>query len=291
MSTEQAAIAAHRFGLGEASLDVVRGDARGWLAAQIGPADAQITVGSDPLPSAKISACEFLRVHGNASPTPAAGRIDGRRAFRRTASSASTSARWCWPTRARAWAPRPPRSACSPSAWRSSGPTTARRTLNQEHRKKRYGLLNLNFRDPVMYRILHMAHHRTGDEWCIYPMYDYAHGQSDSIEGVTPIRSARLNLTTIVHFITGSSSNWNLSLAAVRIDRLSVTYTLLRKRKLLKLVQDGRVAGWDDPRMPTLSGLRRRGYTPEAIRTFLCQHRSFEDQRGNPACPSRVLSA
>src|SRR6202041_3093378 len=99
-------------------------------------------------------------------------------------------------------------------------------------------------RDPVMYRILHANHHRTGSKWCIYPMYDFAHGQSDSLERVTH------------------------SMCTLEFDRLNLTYTLLSKRKLLQLVQEGRVSGWDDPRMPTLSGLRRRGYTPEAIRHF-----------------------
>ena len=127
---------------------------------------------------------------------------------------------------------------------------------------------NLNFRDPVMYRILHMAHHRTGDKWCIYPMYDYAHGQSDSIEQVTH------SLCTLEFDDHRPLYNWFIEQLGIfpsrqiEFDRLSITYTLLSKRKLLKLVQDGHVAGWDDPRMPTLSGMRRRGYTPEAIRNF-----------------------
>ncbi|MFN7945558.1 MAG: glutamine--tRNA ligase/YqeY domain fusion protein [Blastocatellia bacterium] len=127
---------------------------------------------------------------------------------------------------------------------------------------------NLNFRDPVMYRILHMEHHRTGDEWCIYPMYDYAHGQSDSIEHVTH------SLCTLEFDDHRPLYNWFIEQLGIfpsrqiEFDRLSITYTLLSKRKLLKLVQDGHVAGWDDPRMPTLSGMRRRGYTPEAIRNF-----------------------
>ena len=127
---------------------------------------------------------------------------------------------------------------------------------------------NLNFRDPVMYRILHLAHHRTGDRWCIYPMYDYAHGQSDAIEQVTH------SLCTLEFDAHRPLYNWFIQELGIfpsrqiEFDRLSLTYTLLSKRKLLKLVQDGHVAGWDDPRMPTLSGMRRRGYTPEAIRNF-----------------------
>lgn len=130
---------------------------------------------------------------------------------------------------------------------------------------------NLNMRDPVMYRILHMAHHRTGDEWCIYPMYDYAHGQSDSIEQVTH------SMCTLEFEDHRPLYNWfieNLGIFPSRqfeFDRLNLTYTLLSKRKLLTLVQDGLVSGWDDPRMPTLSGIRRRGYTPEAIRNFCSQ--------------------
>jgi glutaminyl-tRNA synthetase len=127
---------------------------------------------------------------------------------------------------------------------------------------------NLNMRDPVMYRILHESHHRTGDEWCIYPMYDFAHGQSDSIEGIThslcslefqdhrPLYDWFLDELEIYHS------------QQIEFARLNVSYTLLSKRKLLRLVQEGYVNGWDDPRMPTLSGLRRRGYTPEAIRDF-----------------------
>src|SRR5262245_57987540 len=127
---------------------------------------------------------------------------------------------------------------------------------------------NLNFRDPVMYRILHMAHHRTGDQWCIYPMYDYAHGQSDSIEQVTH------SMCTLEFDNNRPLYNWFIEQLGIfpsqqyEFDRLSITYTLLSKRKLLTLVQEGHVAGWDDPRMPTLSGMRRRGYTPEAIRNF-----------------------
>jgi glutaminyl-tRNA synthetase len=127
---------------------------------------------------------------------------------------------------------------------------------------------NLNLRDPVMYRILHMKHHRTGDQWCIYPMYDYAHGQSDSIENVTH------SICTLEFENNRPLYNWFIEQLGIfpsrqfEFDRLNITYTLLSKRKLLTLVQEGRVSGWDDPRMPTLSGMRRRGYTPEAIRAF-----------------------
>jgi glutaminyl-tRNA synthetase len=128
---------------------------------------------------------------------------------------------------------------------------------------------NLNLRDPVMYRILHATHHRTGDEWCIYPMYDYAHGQSDSIEHVT---HSMCSLEFADH---QPLYRWFIEQLGIfpsqqiEFDRLSITYTLMSKRKLLQLVQEGRVNGWDDPRMPTLSGVRRRGYTPEAIRAFV----------------------
>jgi glutaminyl-tRNA synthetase len=128
---------------------------------------------------------------------------------------------------------------------------------------------NLNMRDPVMYRILHAIHHRTGDEWCIYPMYDYAHGQSDSIEHVT---HSMCSLEFADH---QPLYRWFIEQLGIfpsqqiEFDRLSITYTLMSKRKLLQLVQEGRVNGWDDPRMPTLSGVRRRGYTAEAIRAFV----------------------
>jgi glutaminyl-tRNA synthetase len=128
---------------------------------------------------------------------------------------------------------------------------------------------NLNMRDPVMYRILHAEHHRTGDKWCIYPMYDYAHGQSDSLERVTH------SMCTLEFADHQPLYRWfieNLGIfpsQQIEFDRLNLTYTLLSKRKLLQLVQEGYVSGWDDPRMPTLSGIRRRGYTPEAIRNFV----------------------
>jgi len=128
---------------------------------------------------------------------------------------------------------------------------------------------NLNMRDPVMYRILHATHHRTGDEWCIYPMYDYAHGQSDSIEHVTH------SLCSLEFADHQPLYRWFIEQLGIfpsqqiEFDRLSITYTLMSKRKLLQLVSEKRVSAWDDPRMPTLSGVRRRGYTPEAIRAFV----------------------
>src|SRR3954447_26654776 len=127
---------------------------------------------------------------------------------------------------------------------------------------------NLNMRDPVMYRILHATHHRTGDKWCIYPMYDYAHGQSDSLERVTH------SMCTLEFQDHRPLYNWFIEQLGIfpsqqiEFDRLNLTYTILSKRKLLQLVQEGLVRGWDDPRMPTLSGVRRRGYTPEALRNF-----------------------
>ncbi len=130
------------------------------------------------------------------------------------------------------------------------------------------GSPNLNLRDPVMYRILHAEHHRTGSKWCIYPMYDYAHGQSDSIERVTH------SICTLEFEDHRPLYNWFIQQLdifpsrQIEFDRLNLTYTLLSKRKLLQLVQEGRVSGWDDPRMPTLGGIRRRGYTPEAVRNF-----------------------
>ena len=128
---------------------------------------------------------------------------------------------------------------------------------------------NVNMRDPIMYRILHAEHHRTGGEWCIYPMYDYAHGQSDSMENVT---HSMCSLEFADHQPLYRWFIENLGIfpsQQIEFDRLSVTYTLLSKRKLLQLVQENRVTGWDDPRMPTLSGMRRRGYTPEALRAFV----------------------
>ncbi len=125
---------------------------------------------------------------------------------------------------------------------------------------------NLLMRDPVMYRILHAAHHRTGDKWCIYPMYDWAHGQSDSIEGITH------SICTLEFENNRELYDWYLDQLEIyhpqqlEFARLNLTYTVMSKRIFLRLVEEGFVSGWDDPRMPTLSGLRRRGYTPEAIR-------------------------
>ncbi len=127
---------------------------------------------------------------------------------------------------------------------------------------------NLNLRDPIMYRILHAEHHRTGNNWPVYPMYDYAHGQSDSIEGITH------SICTLEFEDHRPLYDWFLEQLEIHhpqqieFDRLNITYTLLSKRKLMQLVHKGLVRGWDDPRMPTISGIRRRGYTPEAIRSF-----------------------
>ena len=127
---------------------------------------------------------------------------------------------------------------------------------------------NLNMRDPVMYRILHAQHHRTGDQWCIYPMYDFTHGQSDSIERITH------SICTLEFENHRRLYDWYLDRLGIyhpqqiEFARLNLTYTVMSKRKLLELVQQQRVSGWDDPRLPTLCGLRRRGYTPEAIRRF-----------------------
>ncbi len=128
---------------------------------------------------------------------------------------------------------------------------------------------NLNMRDPVMYRILHATHHRTGDDWCIYPMYDWAHGLEDSIERVTH------SICTLEFENHRPLYDWFLDELEIyhpqqiEFARLNLTYTVMSKRKLRKLVDEGLVNGWDDPRMPTIRGLRRRGYTPEAIRNFL----------------------
>lgn len=127
---------------------------------------------------------------------------------------------------------------------------------------------NINMRDPVMYRIKHEEHHRTGNKWCIYPMYDYAHGQSDSIEGITH------SICTMEYEDHRPLYDWFLDQLAIHhprqieFARLNLSRTVLSKRRLLKLVNEGYVKGWNDPRMPTLAGMRRRGYTPEAIRNF-----------------------
>jgi glutaminyl-tRNA synthetase len=126
----------------------------------------------------------------------------------------------------------------------------------------------MNMRDPVMYRILHAAHHNTGDKWCIYPMYDWAHGLEDSIEGITH------SLCTLEFENHHPLYDWFIEELGIyhplqiEFARLNLTYTIMSKRKLLELVEGGYVTGWDDPRMPTISGMRRRGYPPEAIREF-----------------------
>jgi glutaminyl-tRNA synthetase len=127
---------------------------------------------------------------------------------------------------------------------------------------------NMLLRDPILYRIIHAHHHRTGDKWCIYPMYDYAHGQSDSLEQITH------SICTLEFDIHRPLYDWFIEKLEIfpshqyEFARLNLTYTVMSKRKLLELVKEGFVSGWDDPRMPTICGLRRRGYTPHAIRTF-----------------------
>jgi glutaminyl-tRNA synthetase len=127
---------------------------------------------------------------------------------------------------------------------------------------------NMQLRDPIMYRIKHASHHRTGDAWCIYPMYDFAHGQSDSIEKITH------SICTLEFVSHRPLYDWFIEKLEIfpsrqyEFARLNMTYTVMSKRKLLQLVNEGHVSGWDDPRMPTISGLRRRGYTPESIRMF-----------------------
>ena len=127
---------------------------------------------------------------------------------------------------------------------------------------------NMLMRDPILYRIIHATHHRTGDKWCIYPMYDFAHGQSDSIEGVTH------SICTLEFDVHRPLYDWFIEKLGIfpshqyEFARLNLTYTLMSKRRLLELVQTGVVSGWDDPRMPTICGLRRRGYTADAIKRF-----------------------
>ena len=127
---------------------------------------------------------------------------------------------------------------------------------------------NLNLRDPVMYRIMHAHHHRTGDKWCIYPMYDWAHGQSDSIEGITH------SICTLEFENHRPLYDWFCQSLGIyhprqmEFARMNLSYTVMSKRKLLQLVTEKHVEGWDDPRMPTISGLRRRGYTPESLHLF-----------------------
>ncbi len=127
---------------------------------------------------------------------------------------------------------------------------------------------NMLFRDPIMYRILHTEHHRTGNKWCIYPMYDYAHGQSDSLENISH------SICTLEFAVHRPLYDWFIQELGIfpshqyEFARLNLTYTVMSKRKLLKLVQDGIVMGWDDPRMPTICALRRKGYTPASVRAF-----------------------
>jgi len=129
---------------------------------------------------------------------------------------------------------------------------------------------NMNLRDPILYRILHVPHHRTGEAWCIYPMYDWAHGQSDALEAIThslcslEFENHRPLYDWFVDHLDGLPGRPR----QIEFARLNLSYTVLSKRWLLKLVEGGQVSGWDDPRMPTLSGMRRRGYTPAAIRRF-----------------------
>jgi glutaminyl-tRNA synthetase len=128
---------------------------------------------------------------------------------------------------------------------------------------------NLNMRDPVMYRVMKAHHHRTGDQWCIYPTYDWAHGQSDSIEGITH------SICTLEFEDHRPLYDWYLDALGIHhpqqieFARLNLTYTILSKRRLLEVIRGGHVSGWDDPRMPTLIALRRRGFTPEAIAEFV----------------------
>ncbi len=130
---------------------------------------------------------------------------------------------------------------------------------------------NMHFRDPILYRVLHIPHHRTGTAWKAYPMYDFAHGQSDYFEGVTH------SICTLEFVVHRPLYDWFIDQLATddyrphqyEFNRLNMTYTMMSKRKLLQLVQEKLVSGWDDPRMPTLCGLRRRGYTPQSIRNFV----------------------
>ncbi len=130
------------------------------------------------------------------------------------------------------------------------------------------GHTNMLMRDPILYRIIHAHHHRTGDNWCIYPMYDYAHGQSDSLENITH------SICTLEFDVHRPLYDWFIEKLGIfpshqyEFARLNLTYTIMSKRKLLELVKNNYVTGWDDPRMPTICGLRRRGYTPESIRLF-----------------------
>ena len=143
----------------------------------------------------------------------------------------------------------------------SDGAKTLRAKIDMAH-------INMLMRDPILYRIKHASHHRTGDRWCIYPMYDFAHGQSDSLEQITH------SICTLEFVPHRALYDWLIKQLGIypshqyEFARRNINYTVTSKRKLLQLVTEKKVAGWDDPRMPTISGLRRRGYTPESIREF-----------------------
>ena len=154
---------------------------------------------------------------------------------------------------------------------------------------------NMLFRDPIMYRIIHAEHHRTGDKWCIYPMYDYAHGQSDSIEQITH------SICTLEFDVHRPLYDWFIQALEIfpshqyEFARLNLTYTMMSKRKLLKLVQEGAVMGWDDPRMPTICALRRKGYTPASVRNFAemvgVAKRDNVIDLGNSVPPAKYIEA
>jgi glutaminyl-tRNA synthetase len=128
---------------------------------------------------------------------------------------------------------------------------------------------NFNMRDPVLYRIKHFSHHRTGDRWCIYPMYDFAHPIQDALEGIThSLCSLEYEDHRPLYDWVIQNIDYPVKTRQIEFSRLNINYTVMSKRKLRKLVEDGLVSGWDDPRMPTICGLRRRGYTPAAIRNF-----------------------
>ena len=151
---------------------------------------------------------------------------------------------------------------------------------------------NINLRDPVLYRILHATHPRTGDAWCVYPTYDFAHGQSDAIEGITH------SICTLEFEDHRPLYDWFIENLPVpsrprqyEFARLNLTYTVLSKRFLLKLVNDGRVRGWDDPRMPTISGIRRRGFPAEGVRDFAATDRRRPERRRRGRGHARALRA
>src|SRR6187401_694477 len=143
----------------------------------------------------------------------------------------------------------------------ADGSRTLRAKIDMAH-------INMHMRDPIIYRIKHAHHHRTGDKWCIYPMYDFAHGQSDAIENITH------SICTLEFIPHRELYDWFIEKLEIypshqyEFARLNLTYTVMSKRKLLQLVNEKHVSGWDDPRMPTISGLRRRGFSPESIRRF-----------------------